>query len=206
MAAGRWRFASSLLLAALAAGIVLHFRPARPPARPPFPARCSTATALREGDLVFRRGQGLWSEVFAEASAHDRRFSHVGVLLRAGGSWQVAHASAEDLTGVGGAATEPLGAFLRDASAFEIRRPRLEAVQLGRFVAMLRGAVRDRIPFDTGFSLATPDRVYCTELIWQAWTRATGADPLPRKSLWRGQPIVSIEDVISLGDVVGAVP
>ena len=206
MAAGRWRFASSLLLAALAAGIVLHFRPARPPARPPFPARCSTATALREGDLVFRRGQGLWSEVFAEASAHDRRFSHVGVLLRAGGSWQVAHASAEDLTGVGCAAIEPLRTFLRDTSAFEIRRPRLEAVQLRQFVAMLRGAVRDRIPFDTGFSLATRERVYCTELVWLAWIQATGSDPLPRKTLWRGLAVVSIEDVLSLGEAIESKP
>lgn len=206
MAAGRWRFASSLPLAALAAGIVLHFRPEQQPARPPLSASCSTGTVLREGDLVFRRGQGLWSEVFAEASAHDRRFSHVGVLLRTGDSWQVAHASAEDLTGVGCAAIEPLRTFLRDTSAFEIRRPRLEAGQLRQFVAMLRGAARSRIPFDTEFSLATPDRVYCTELIWQAWTRATGADPLPRKTLWRGQSIVSIEDVISLGDAVGTGP
>ncbi|MBP7621756.1 MAG: hypothetical protein KA745_12365 [Gemmatimonadales bacterium] len=201
MAAGRWKFASSLLLAALAAGLMLHFRP-RPPrpfdgAPPGVPA-----AALREGDLVFRRGHGLWSGLFAEASAHDRRFSHVGVLLRTGGIWQVAHASADELTGLGGTAAEPLEMFLRDATDFEIRRPRLGPAELAGFVEALHRAVRTYTPFDTSFSLATPERVYCTELIWQAWVRATGADPLPRKTLWRGQPIVSIDDVLSLGEVV----
>ena len=128
MAAGRWKFASSLLLAALAAGLMLHFRP-RPPrpfdgAPPGVPA-----AALREGDLVFRRGHGLWSGLFAEASAHDRRFSHVGVLIRAGDAWQVVHASADDRTGIGGTEAEPLAAFLHDATDFEIRRPRLSTAQ-----------------------------------------------------------------------------
>ena len=205
MAAGRWRYASSLLLAALAAALMLHLRPCpagAPAAAPPV----IPAAALHEGDLVFRRGHGLWSEFFAEASTHDHRFSHVGVLLRAGKSWQVAHASANDITGHGRTEAEPLEAFLRGASAFEIRRPQLAPVPLGLFVEAVRAATLAHTPFDPAFSLTTSERVYCTELIWLAWTRATGTDPLPRKTLWRGRTIVSLEDVLSLGEVVPARP
>ncbi len=206
MAAGRWKLASSLLAVALAAAFVLPLRP-RPAETPAGASPGMAHSPLQEGDLVFRCGHGLWSELFAEASAHDRRFSHVGVLLRTRAqTWQVAHASAHDLTGHGRTAAEPLETFLRDATAVEIRRPRLAPAPLGRFVEAVRGAARARTPFDASFSLATPERVYCTELVWQAWTRATGVDPLPRKTLWRGRAIVSIEDVLSLGEVMPPLP
>lgn len=205
MAAGRWKSASSLLLAALAAVLVLQLRPAPAPASVR-DAPAGTTAALREGDLVFRRGQGLWSGLFVEASAHDRRFSHVGVLIRAGDAWQVVHASADDRTGIGGTEAEPLAAFLHDATDFEIRRPRLSTAQLGGFVEALRRAARTHTPFDTGFSLATRERVYCTELVWLAWIQATGSDPLPRKTLWRGLAVVSIEDVLSLGETIESKP
>ena len=205
MAAGRWKYASSLLLVALAAALMLHSR-SRPTKTPAAAPPGIPTTALHEGDLVFRRGQGLWSGLFAEASVHDRRFSHVGVALRTGKSWQVAHASANDLTGQGRTEAVPLETFLRDASAMEIRRPRLAPAPLGLFVAAVRGAVLVHTPFDPAFSLATPERVYCTELIWQAWIRASGADPLPEKTLWRERTIVSIEDVLSLGEVVPTRP
>jgi len=36
-------------------------------------------TQLKEGDLVFRRGRGFWSETFSDRAGSN--LSHVGVLV-----------------------------------------------------------------------------------------------------------------------------
>ena len=59
------------------------------------------AAICRDGDIVLRRGNGMWSRLFANISIHDKRFSHVGIILVRDGKVTVTHASADDLTGVG---------------------------------------------------------------------------------------------------------
>ncbi len=201
---GWLKFASSLgaALAVAGIGLIAIDRPDRTPptggARHEIPEPSSRA--LQEGDLIFRRGAGLWSALFAEASRQDHRYSHVGVALRAGsGEWVVIHASASDLTGVGCVDIESLAGFLGEAVAWEIRRPAIPGEALPAFIETLRRAARDHTPFDADFDLGSTEQVYCTELVWRAWMVATGTDPIPEKTMWRDKlRIISIEDLLQV--------
>jgi hypothetical protein len=153
------------------------------------------APLLRSGDLIARRGSGLFSDRFAAASPHDQRFSHLGVLVRRDHGWSVIHALADDRSGQGGVREDPLATFLAGRPPHACFRIRLSEPQRKAFLAQLDADVRRHLPFDSDFRLDDADRVYCTELVWCALCRATGTDPAPLKPRLFGRPVLTIESI-----------
>lgn len=132
----------------------------------------ASAAQFRDGDLVFRRGRdGISAMVLA--GRQGSRFSHVGMVLLHQGQVFVIHAMPGDSGQVGGVRMESLGAFLDSAVASDaaVYRPtglREEGRQrLRQQLLALQGR-----PFDYRFSLATPERVYCSELVLGALAAA----------------------------------
>jgi hypothetical protein len=190
-------------LAAAALAVVLAGPgAARLPDVPALPALLDVAPlaqwqgGLRPGDLVFRRGNGLWSGYFAGASGDAGYFSHVGLLLREGGRWLVVHTEADDRTGIGGVRTDPLDQFLADAHGVAVVRPRLDQNQLARATKLARDPQWQAIPFDARFRLDDGgEAMYCTEWIQALVLAATGEDiARPRSHFGRIQ-IISIDDL-----------
>ena len=56
---------------------------------------------IKNGDIILRAGNGLWSELFQEFSPQDKRFSHVGIVCIENNKITVLHAEGNDLTGTG---------------------------------------------------------------------------------------------------------
>ncbi len=175
---------------------------ARLPHAPVLPALLDVAPlanwqgGLQAGDLVFRRGNGRWSGYFAGASGDEGFFSHVGLLVREGDSWQVVHTEADDRTGVGGVRTDSLRHFLADAHGVAVVRPRLEAAQSARAVQLAHDPAWQAIPFDARFRLDDGgEAMYCTEWIQALVLAATGEDIARPRSHFGRIEIISIDDL-----------
>lgn len=150
------------------------------------------APALQEGDLVFRRGRGFWSETFSNKAGSN--LSHVGVLLRQEQDWLVVHSEADDLTLEGGVHTTPLAVFLHNTEFYYLRRLTVGQQQLNQFVAHLREHLARKTPFDTSLSLDDDgERVYCSELIWLAAEKAGVSMAKPNDLL--GKVYITIDDL-----------
>ncbi len=150
---------------------------------------------LQTGDLVFRRGKGLISDFFSNTSEHDKRFSHVGVVVIKSGIPYVFHIIGTGQTETKGVKMEPLASFC-DAtqnSAFALYRNshldgKQEAVN-----SYLEGIKKHGIIFDEHFDLDTDDAQYCTEMIYKMIVSVTGK-PLPL-SRFKGESFVSVDNL-----------
>ncbi len=159
------------LVAGLTTTAAVHSAPA---------ARALPANALRNGDLIFRTGFGIETRML---SIVGNGYSHVGVIYRSGGAWQVVHA----LPGGphGAVQTEPVEDFIRFARNGDYRVMRVRwhgADARARFDRAVRRSVEAlrgrKLLYDFAFDLGEPSRIYCTELAWRV-LRAAGVDLLP---------------------------
>lgn len=134
--------------------------------------------ALQPGDIIFRKGRSLGSRAVL-AVDEESAFSHVGLLSERAGELQVIHAVPADAEHQSLAIRmEPLSAFLApdkasDAAVF--RAQDLEHEVRLRAARAALGFIAEGLEFDEAYDLRTPDRLYCTELVWRAYLE-TGTD------------------------------
>lgn len=151
---------------------------------------------LREADLVFRRGNGLWSGYFAGASGGEGYFSHVGVLVREADGWHVVHTEADDRTGVGGVRSDTLADFLAEAHGLAVVRPRLDEAQVAEALRLAAAPRWRDIPFDSSFRLDDDgEAMYCTEWVQALVLAATGEDIARPRSYFGSRAIISVDDL-----------
>ena len=130
---------------------------------------------LEECDLIFRMGCGLESQAVVAADK-SAMYSHVGLLVREDGRWQVLHAvpgEEEDTGGEEVLKMDTLPLFLRpdravsvcvmryDTSAEVLRQVREEAFRL----------YGKRLPFDHRYLLSDSSEVYCTEYVTRVFRK-----------------------------------
>ena len=78
---------------------------------------------VQRGDLVMRRGRGMWTRFFIGMSTREKRFSHVGFVHSvSNGVTMLIHAEAEDSTGVGDVHLTPWPEFFKESSDCAIFR------------------------------------------------------------------------------------
>ncbi len=130
---------------------------------------------FREGDLVLRCGSGM--ESHAVTTASQAPFSHIGILHRDShaGRWLVVHAvPGESADGEPEfLKAEPIDQFFRPDRAvsgawLRVRCPD-EAAQMAARYALDK--VRQRVLFDNDYSLGDTTQLYCTELVWRAYSQ-----------------------------------
>lgn len=124
---------------------------------------------FQDGDLIFRKGKGFFSDYFSSAGNLKSPYSHVGIIKVAGGKIFVIHTEANEFTGEGYAKKEPLETFLSDENASTgaiFRLKELSRYAGGKVIDVAEEYVKNRVPFDTEFNLTSEDRLYCTELVW----------------------------------------
>lgn len=133
---------------------------------------------LKDGDLVFRRGYSFVSHMVLAAD-HIGRYSHVGITITRNGSPFVIHASPDEVGDQPGIVREePFLEFIAPsiASSYAVYRLKSASESLAREAALHASHyARAETPFDSGFDLDTPDRLYCTELVWRSYL-AAGVD------------------------------
>ncbi len=148
------------------------------PSGPPLKANALAAGSetWRSGDLIFRRGEGIASQAVLAADPRSP-FSHVGLFVRSPQGAFVVSALPAEGSATGSVRSDPLARFLapESATAIAVYRLRGEPERARRAAEVALGWATRRLPFDDRFDLETPDRVYCTELVRNAY-RAAGLD------------------------------
>jgi hypothetical protein len=98
---------------------------------PPPPDVTHILPHLKNGDIILRSGVGFWSEQFRQSNIHDKRFSHVGiVLIDKNGMPSVLHAEGNDFSGNGQVAVDTLENFAKLFFQLEKRRKILHTIKL----------------------------------------------------------------------------
>ena len=132
--------------------------------------------SVRSGDLVFRQGQSLVSEVVLRADP-DSLYSHVGIAYTRGDDALVVHAApGPSFADEAPVRADPLAAFIEPgvARVITIRRPK-DTATAQRAADVALSYLRDGVVFDASFDLRSDTAMYCTELVWRAFI-ASGLD------------------------------
>ncbi|MCB0084285.1 MAG: hypothetical protein KDE47_25270 [Caldilineaceae bacterium] len=130
---------------------------------------------LETGDLIFRRGQGIGSWVVLDSDPQSA-YSHVGLVLRQTKNIWVIHTVPTSAFGENDVARmDSLKTYLsrKDATQAAVYRVQEKyGLVAKKAVQIAQGFVKDEVPFDTQFEVSTPDKLYCTELVWRAYLYA----------------------------------
>ena len=157
--------AGTAALLALAACAIIAFPRLAP--HPVIPSK-EVAERVRDGDIICRLGDRLWSLYFKDVSPTDKRFSHLGIARVTGGAVTVINAEGRAMEGRDFVNETGLEEFLGAARAAGIYRPRgLDGKALSTAAAGFIG-----VPFDWSFDLQDDTRLYCTELLYAALKKA----------------------------------
>ncbi len=152
--------------------------------------------AAKPGDVLFKDGGGVWGTLAAHFSDNDDGYGHVGVVVLAeDGALSVIHAGGDPVGGNGRVQVSEFNEFLGASEAAAIYRPSVSEGETTAALSYLAAAVARSAPFDSAFSLDTEEALYCTELVWRAFSLATGEDVVPEKSRRSGKTYVAIDDL-----------
>jgi hypothetical protein len=123
---------------------------------------------LKAGDCIIRKGNGPLSYHLMNTTKED--YSHCGVIVRDGDDWNVIHtlggtSNTDENDGVQMCSVSDFAAFAADSMLFICRPVFMDSA--GTKVAnRARHYLKEKTPFDHGFSLFTEDKLYCSQLLF----------------------------------------
>jgi len=158
----------ALLAVALCLALSLTPATVAPPPQPaPEPLPETMLTALRNGDVICRLGDRLWSQFFVDVSATDRRYSHLGIVRVADGRATVIHSEGTATPGMDVVKEESIDDFVQIARTIGVYRAKgLDGGLISKTAAEYIGA-----PFDWRFDMEDQSKLYCTELLYAVLKR-----------------------------------
>jgi len=119
-------------------------------------------SVIKDGDIICRLGDRLWSEYFKDISDTDKRFSHMGVVRIDNGKITVIHAEGTTEPGKDFVKEQDLSDFLKIARAIGIYRIKdIDGSQISK-----KALNYINLPFDWQFDNSDESKIYCTELLY----------------------------------------
>ncbi len=125
---------------------------------------------LRSGDLAFRRGRGVVSDAVITVNRCGH-YSHVGIVVERADGWYVVHEVPYE--GVDERVySQPIAEFFEydKAKIGAIYRVGIDSTSQCRVVAYLDQKLEEEVPFDHDYDLDDTTHLYCTELVWRAYS------------------------------------
>lgn len=120
------------------------------------------ASIVKEGDIICRLGDRLWSQYFSDLSLTDKRYSHVGIIHIDDGRVNVINAEGGTEDGKNFVKITTLGDFLsvaRTAGIYRIKST--DGDEISTIAMEYIG-----VPFDWEFDMNDESKIYCTELLY----------------------------------------
>jgi hypothetical protein len=120
-----------------------------------------------EGDILFRGGTDIESDIIREFSITNKTFSHCGIVVKKDGKLKIAHILGGYTNISGSLLYQSVDSFLsypnnESAGIYTANLLPRQIEKVGYFIDSLRNA---DVIFDIKFNLFTKDKLYCTELI-----------------------------------------
>jgi hypothetical protein len=183
----RHELRSGAVAVALAAATLASSAPA-----PRASAICPLAVPeIEVGDVVFIGvDRAIWARIASASSDPTRRFGHVGIAVRGeGDGLAIVHASGSPIAENARVVAVSPETFVAEADRIGVYRLR-EVGAAQRFASAALARVGQ--PFDTEFSLASEQALYCTELVWRALSAMLGRDSIPAKPIVAGRAMITL--------------
>ncbi len=138
---------------------------------------------LEEGDIIMRRGFGLFSDWIAKSlNTGGMDVTHAGILTCRNGNWQVIHALSSDVSPIDGMQVHSLNKFLHYSQPGSIAVVRIKNFTPTKGVQIAEEALyylSKKVPFDHHGNIDEDSELYCTELIWTILEKKLGLIQLP---------------------------
>ncbi len=136
------------------------------------------APFLKDGDVICRLGDRVWSLLFKEFSPVDKRFSHLGIIFIQGEEISVVNAQGDRNEGNDKVQTIPLEEFLEYAQQVGIYRlNKSDGSLLSKNALPYIGR-----PFDWDFNMDDDSKLYCSELLYVSLKDIFGDVPI--RTVW----------------------
>ncbi len=145
--------------------------------------------------LIFRLGDGYFSNIFRRVSSEEKRFSHSGIIHRVGERYKVYHIEANELTGKGIVRDEPLESFIshsREWAIYTFNAPDSMKMEIVRQASFF---YESKIPFDLDFDLKSDDKLYCSELVAKSINNAYGEELITPGRHIAGRLFFGLDDI-----------
>lgn len=141
--------------------------------QPPVPVPLvldSIYQALQPGDIIFRAGTDIESEVIRKFSRKDKTFSHCGLVVPGKDSLKVFHILGGEDNMEGSILYESIQEFIHypHNSSIGIYNLKLQPNELVKAINYIDSLKKQKTTFDLSFNLFNKDKRYCTELIIDA--------------------------------------
>ncbi|WP_461245993.1 YiiX/YebB-like N1pC/P60 family cysteine hydrolase [Treponema sp. R6D11] len=120
------------------------------------------ASVVKEGDIICRLGDRLWSQFFSELSLKDKRYSHIGIIHIDNSKVTVINAEGGTEEGKNFVKITALDNFLnvaRTAGIYRIKNT--DGYKISSMAMEYVG-----VPFDYEFDISDESKIYCTELLY----------------------------------------
>jgi hypothetical protein len=126
-------------------------------------------SVLHSGDLIFRHGRGIISNMLMSFSQHETKYSHAGIISIENENVFVYHAIGGEENVSNRLRKDPLNVFCNPASvhSFGIYRLDLDDQQVVAVDSIVKEQYRKGLEFDTKFDLDTDAKMYCSEFIYK---------------------------------------
>lgn len=128
----------------------------------------SILETLKNGDIILRKGDGPLSFHLSRSTGED--YTHCGVIFKHNKQWGIIHTLGSDASykGINGVQTQSLETFVKQSadSTLFICRPVFKENIGDNIVLSAKQFLKQKIPFDYGFSMITTDKFYCSELLY----------------------------------------
>lgn len=149
---------------------------------------------LENGDIIYRLGDGIFSQYFKLTSKHEQLYSHSGIAVIHGSTISVIHSEASEITGIGKVKSEPISKFMRNISVWAIYRVDTTQHVRNNIASIATEYATKNTPFDTDFNLESDDKLYCTELVALCINKAMQRQLIRPTGLLRGNRYYSVDD------------
>jgi uncharacterized protein YycO len=133
---------------------------------------------LRHGDIILRKGYGMFSDGLVEVQDGPYRVSHCAMILDENQNWKVVHALSSSVATFDGAQRQNLQRFLNESIPGSIIVVRFKSTpdtinQIAKRAAYYADAKK---PFDHQFNNEDTTAYYCTELFQKAFYQVLKRD------------------------------
>lgn len=122
---------------------------------------------IEEGDIIFRGGTDVESNIIRDFSYTDKLFSHCGIALNTDSGFVVVHMLGGTTNPNGGILFQKIKDFLSypENESAGIYKLDISKEEIKRFHHYADSVKNKKIGFDLKFNLFTKDVLYCTEML-----------------------------------------
>jgi len=129
---------------------------------------------VKTGDLILRTGRDFTSETMRLLSLTDKTYSHCGIASIEHDTLFVYHSIGGEWNPNQKLRRDPFEFFCNpyENRGFGIFRYKLTALENSNLINVIHTFYKEKIKFDMQFSLATNDRMYCSEFVYKSISKA----------------------------------